>query len=100
MSHQSAIKPDRYVSFRGIRCTEQASLVLEHVFAIIDDPTKTNPFWEKFRSQIIAAADAHVRVKDELCLLCSHTYFIEELFDEHDDEVGLGHLKKIEEECC
>jgi len=93
-------KPERYISFRGIDCTAQSAKVMEHLYAIIDDPAKTNAFWERFKERAKAAGNIHARVTDELCLLCSHTYFLEELFEEHGDEAGLAHLRRIEEECC
>ncbi|HLN24531.1 MAG TPA: N(2)-fixation sustaining protein CowN [Patescibacteria group bacterium] len=91
---------ERYVTFRNIDCTANSAKLMEHIYALIDDPAKTNPFWERFKERVIAAGNVHVRVTDELCLLCSHTYFIEELFDEHGDEAGLIHLRRLEEECC
>ncbi|MDR3441341.1 N(2)-fixation sustaining protein CowN [Telmatospirillum sp.] len=91
---------ERYVSFRGIDCTGNVARVLEHVFAIIDEPANSNPFWDRFKERIAAAAHIETRVNDELCLLCSHTYYIEELFETHGDEAGLGRLKRLEEECC
>ncbi|HXP96836.1 MAG TPA: N(2)-fixation sustaining protein CowN [Telmatospirillum sp.] len=101
MSDDTPIKSDeRYVTFRGIDCAGNAAKVLLHVNAIISDPAKSNPFWDRFKDRIKAADDARNRVTDELCLLCSHTYFIEELFEEHGDQDGLRHLKRFEEECC
>ena len=64
-------KPDRYVTFRGINCTEHSVKVMEHIYAIIDDPEKTNPFWEQFKERVTAAGNVHARVSDELCLLLS-----------------------------
>lgn len=101
MSADKKIKSEeRYVSFRGIDCEGNATKVMEHVFAIISDPEKTNPFWEKFKLRVTDAAKLHARIADELCLLCSHTYYIEDLFEEHGDETGLFHLRRLEDECC
>ncbi len=101
MSDEKPIKSEeRYVTFRGIDCAGNSAKVLEHVRAIVGDPEKSNAFWDRFQERVKAAEDAQNRVTDELCLLCSHTYFIEELFEEHGDEEGLRHLKRLEEECC
>ncbi len=101
MTDDNPIKSDeRYISFRNIDCEGNKAKVLDHVFAIIDDPAKSNAFWDRFKDRVKAAADAERRVTDELCLLCSHTYFIAELFEEHGDEAGLAHLQRLEDECC
>jgi hypothetical protein len=91
---------DRYVSFRGIDCEANNRAVIERVLMHIDDPAKTNPFWEKFKARLAEAAQPYARQSDELCLACSHTYYFEELFEEHGDEEGLAMLHKLEVECC
>jgi N(2)-fixation sustaining protein CowN len=40
------------------------------------------------------------RKADELCLACSNTYYIEELFEAAGDEMGLAALRRLEDECC
>lgn len=92
--------PDRYVSFRGINCEDNSTRLLAAIMAHINDPAKTNPFWERFKERIAKAEDVHARTADGLCLLCSHVYYIEELFDDHDDIDGLALLRKLEDECC
>lgn len=101
MSDEKPIKSEeRYVTFRGIDCAGNSAKVLEHVHALISDPAKSNAFWDRFKERAKAAEDKQNRVTDELCLLCSHTYFIEELFEEYGDEEGLRHLRRLEQECC
>lgn len=101
MNDENPIKSDeRYVTFKGIDCAGNSAKVIEHVLAIIQDPANSNPFWDRFKARLDASGNVQHRVSDELCLLCSHTYFIEELFEEHGDEEGLRHLKRLEEECC
>jgi hypothetical protein len=101
MNDDKPIKSDeRYVTFRGIDCAGNSAKVLKHVFAILKDGTNSNSFWDRFKERVKAAQDNQDRVTDELCLLCSHTYFIEELFEKHGDAEGLRHLKRLEEECC
>jgi hypothetical protein len=100
MTMTAQSKTDRYVTFRGINCTEYSVKVMEHIYAIIDDPEKTNPFWEQFKQRVTAAGNVHARVSDELCLLCAFVSVIEELFEEHEDEAGMAHLRRLEYECC
>ena len=92
--------PDRYVSFGGIDCEGHAKTVIEHVLAIISDPAKSNALWDRFMVRLAEAGKVGFRKADELCLACSHTYYIEELFEEHGDEAGLLALRALEDECC
>lgn len=94
------VKTDRYVTFRGIDCDGNAKVVIDRVLALIEDPAKTNKLWEKFKLRLAEAGQVGARKADELCLACSHTYYIEELFEAHGDEVGLDALRRLEDECC
>ena len=90
---------DRYVSFADINFDGNMQAVLGHLHRYIDDPAKTNPFWEKFKLRM-AKAEAEARpVADRLLLLHSHVYFMVDLFEEHDDEEALAALQKLEYEC-
>ncbi|WP_142849299.1 N(2)-fixation sustaining protein CowN [Telmatospirillum sp. J64-1] len=91
---------DRYKTFQGIDCEGNSRQVIERVLMHINDPAKTNAFWERFKLRLAEAEKLHARRADELCLACSHTYYIEELFEEYEDAVGLELLRKLEEECC
>lgn len=93
-------KTDRYVTFKGIDCRGQALHVVERLRRHIDDPAKTNEFWERFKGRLAQAADPCVTAPDELYLVCSHTYYLYDLFEEYEDEEGLAALKRIEDECC
>jgi N(2)-fixation sustaining protein CowN len=92
--------PDRYVSFKGIDCDGNARQIVARLYAYIDDPAKTNAFWERFREKLAVADDPLVRQADGLCLLCSNIYYIADLFEEHGDEDGLAMLRRLEDECC
>jgi N(2)-fixation sustaining protein CowN len=92
--------PDRYVSFRSIDCTGGAHKLVKHMRHHIDDPAKTNALWEKFKRQLEKSAAGAPGAADELCLVCSHVAYIEELFTRHGDVDGLALLGKLEEECC
>jgi len=93
-------KTDRYVSFKGIDCMAQAKQVVELMRRHIDDPAKTNELWERFKVKLAQAADPTLTAPDELYLVCSHTYYIYDLFEEYGDAEGEAALRRIEEECC
>lgn len=94
------VKSDRYITYNGIDCEGNAKIVVEHVLALIEDPAKSNALWERFKVRLAEAGKVGARKADELCLACSHTYYIEELFEEYDDEEGLEALRRLEDECC
>lgn len=94
------VKTDRYVTYAGIDCEGNARIVVEHVLALIADPAKSNALWDRFMLRLAEAGKVGARKADELCLACSHTYYIEELFEEHGDEEGLEALRRLEDECC
>lgn len=91
---------DRYASFRGIDCDGNAKVVIERLLAIIEQPGFSNCFWDRFLIRLAEAGKVGARKADELCLACSHTYYIEELFEQAGDEVGLDALRRLEDECC
>ncbi len=91
---------DRYVSFKGIDCAGNARRVVERLRMHIDDPARTNAFWERFKEKLAVADDPLKRQADGLCLLCASVCFIAELFEEHGDEEGLAMLRRLEDECC
>jgi N(2)-fixation sustaining protein CowN len=91
---------DRYVSFKGIDCDGNARQIIARLNGHIDDPAKTNAFWERFREKLAVADDPLARQADGLCLLCSNIYYIADLFEEHGDEAGLAMLRRLEDECC
>jgi N(2)-fixation sustaining protein CowN len=84
---------DRYVSFCNIDCDRNAKQVIDCVFRLIDDPDKTNVFWEYFRGRV--ASGKH----DNLYLLHCHLQNVRELFEDHADEEGLRLLDQLESEC-
>jgi len=91
--------PDRYLSFRGIDFEGNMQAVLTHLRRYIDSPACTNPFWERFKTRLASAEEGTSATCDKLLLLHSHTYYMVDLFEEHDDEAALAALKKLEEEC-
>lgn len=90
---------DRYVSFANIDFEGNMQIVLQHLRRYIDDPEKTNAFWERFKERLAKSTSEATPVHDKLLLLHSHVYYMVELFEEHEDEIALTDLKRLEEEC-
>jgi len=95
-------KTDRYQSFIGIDCEGNSRKLMAMLRRHIDDPAKSNPFWEKFKDKLAEAARpiAGHRRLDELFLIHAYINNIRDFFEEHDDEEALRLLAQIEEECC
>jgi N(2)-fixation sustaining protein CowN len=96
-------QPDRYVSYRDIDCAGNSQRLMEMLLRHLDDPEKTNPFWEKFKEKLARAGQPqpnHGRCLDELFLI--HTYInnLYELFEQYLDPEALALLDPIERECC
>ena len=91
---------DRYTSFSGIDCDGNAKVVIDRVIALAAMPEHANGFWDRFLLRLAEAGKVGARKADELCLACSHTYYLEELFEAAGDEVGLEALRRLEDECC
>ncbi|HYH36885.1 MAG TPA: N(2)-fixation sustaining protein CowN [Azospirillum sp.] len=89
----------RYTSFAGIDFDGNMAAVLGHLRRYIDDPARTNPFWERFKQRLAKAESDRVPVADTLLLMHSHVYYMVALFEEHEDHEALAALKKLEEEC-
>lgn len=96
-------KPDRYVSFNGIEGDANARELMQMLRLHIDDPTKSNRFWELFRDKLARVGQPDQnggRCLDELFLIHSYINNIRELFEEYDDQPALALLEKIELESC
>ncbi len=96
---KEAARPDRYVTFRDIDFEGNMAVVLGHLRRHLADPEKNNPFWQRFEARLATAEAGAASIQDRLLLLHSHVYYMVELFEDHDDEVALADLKKLEEEC-
>ncbi|KAA5604948.1 N(2)-fixation sustaining protein CowN [Roseospira marina] len=90
---------DRYISFEGIDFEANMAAVMEHLRRYIDHPETGNAFWDRFKSRLADAEASDTPTTDKLLLLHSHTYYMAELFEDHDDEEALAALKILEEEC-
>ena len=94
---------DRYVSFKGIDGDGNARRLIAMLRRHIDDPAKTNAFWEQFKGKLALAGSAEAnggRVLDELFLVHSCIINIRELLEEQDDLEALALLHRVEEESC
>ncbi len=100
---QQETKPDRYVSFVGIEGDKNSRELMKMLRRHIDDPQKTNRFWELFTKKLdrVGLTDGNGgRCLDELFLIHSYINNIRELFEEYDDQPALALLEKIETESC
>ena len=100
---QQETKPDRYVSFVGIEGDKNSRELMSMLRGHIDDPQKTNRFWELFKEKLdrVGLTDGNGgRCLDELFLIHSYINNIRELFEEYDDQSALALLEQIETESC
>ncbi|BCR04357.1 hypothetical protein DESUT3_14260 [Desulfuromonas versatilis] len=96
-------KTDRYKTFIGIDCEGNSKRLMAMLRRHIDDPGKSNPFWEKFKEkldQIAQGTPVNGRQLDELFLIHSYINNIHDFFEEQDDQEALLLLRQVEEECC
>jgi len=100
---QQGNKPDRYVSFIGIEGDRNSRELMNLLRRHIDDPHKSNRFWEMFKIKLasVGRPDRNGgRCLDELFLIHSYINNIRELFEEYDDQPALALLERIETESC
>lgn len=94
---------DRYVTYKNIDCAGNAKRLMKMLRRHIDDPDKTNLFWEKFKGMLDRVGnpeESNGRCLDEIFLI--HTYInnLYEIFEEYEDQDALALLDRIEQECC
>ena len=96
-------KPDRYVSFAGIEGDKNSRELMTMLRGHIDDPDKTNRFWELFKEKLGRCGQPEQnggRCLDELYLIHAYINNIRELFEEYDDQPALALLEQIDVESC
>ncbi len=93
----STVKTDRYVSFKGIDCDGNAKRLIAYLRRHIDDPGKTNPFWEQFKQKLTPTSGPRY---DELYLVHAYINVIREYLEHMQDAEALSLLEQLEEECC
>ncbi len=99
-SKTETLETDRYTSFKGIDCEGNTQKLLARILMHIEDPEKTNAFWEKFKAEISSAENIYERKFDGLCLICARVAILSDLFETYEDSEGLSLLEQIEYECC
>lgn len=88
---------DRYCSFVGLDCDGQAQRLVALLRPYIDDPARTNGFWQLFARKLAAeTGPSH----DALFLIHAHLNILREQLEMHDDTAALALLDQIEIECC
>lgn len=100
---QPGQKPDRYVSFAGIEGDKNSRELIAMLRRHIDDPYKSNRFWEQFKEKLgrIGQPDRNGGHRlDELLLIHSYINNIRELLEQYADLPALALLDRIEEESC
>jgi len=96
-------KPDRYLSFVGIEGDKNSYELMHMLNRHIEDPQKTNLFWEQFKDKLkrVGPPDTNGgRCLDELFLIHSYINNIRELLEQYEDRAALALLDKIETESC
>lgn len=96
-------KPDRYLSFAGIEGDKNSRELMALLRRHIDDPEKSDPFWERFKEKLARVEKPEAnggRCLDELFLIHSYLNNIRDLFEEYGDEAGMTLLERIELESC
>ena len=96
-------KPDRYVSFVGIDGDSNARKLVALLRRHIDDPARTNRFWELFKDKLVKINkpdETSGFSQDELYLVHAYINNIRELFETYDDQPALALLDRIEAESC
>jgi len=95
---------ERYLSFKNIDCFQNAVLVIDSLIRVLQDPKNMNPYWEKILPTVpdsYHSKDPKLDVKEEvLYFVCSKVFYLEELFENAEDEIGINALRKCELECC
>jgi len=104
MNKDSIRVQERYESFKNIDCFENACAVLDDMFRVLEDPKNMNFYWKKVIPAIHEAyykRDFKLDTSESiLYFVCSNVFYLEELFENADDEKGLISLSKCEQECC
>lgn len=96
------LSQDRYTSFKGMNCDARAGAVIDRALPLMERPQWTNAFWEQFRTKVAAARDAcaPAGTPDVLYLVCSHVFYLRDLFEDAGDAEGEALLEMIEHDCC
>lgn len=97
---------ERYTSFANIDCFENACKVLDQLHRVLQEhETLYNAYWKKYVPLIpqgyFNQDVSDVKQKEDvLYFVCSKLFYIDELFEEAEDEAALHSMKLCEVECC
>ena len=100
---QQGEKTDRYVTFIGIEGDRNSQELMVLLRRHIDDPDRTNRFWELFKEKLDRVGQPGEnggQCLDELFLIHSYINNIRELLEEYNDLPALALLERIEIESC
>ncbi len=104
MSNSEIRIDERYVSFKNINCFENACLVIDNMLRVLENPKNMNIYWKKVVPMIPKAYYTRDPKDDEkealLYLVCSNSFYLDELFEKAEDEQGIKALSVCELECC
>jgi hypothetical protein len=92
--------PDRYRSFQDIDCYGGAAAVVERLRRHLADPAHDNALWQRFIARLGDAARSENPKPDILFLVCSHVYYIADLFEAARDDEGMALMQQLEFDCC
>lgn len=95
---------ERYTTFTNIDCFQNACKVVDHLLRVLEDKQYMNAYWEKNVPLIPQAyhepENDSLQKEDLLYFVCSKLFYIEELFEEAEDEEAENIIKMCEMECC
>lgn len=95
---------ESYISFKNIDCFENACVVIDNMLRVLENPKNMNIYWKKIVPMIPKAYYTR-NAKDDttealLYLVCSNSFYLDELFEKAEDEQAIMALNKCEQECC
>ena len=97
LRQRPAEERDRYASFIGLDCNGQARRLVEMLRPYMDDPARSNGFWQLFAKKLAPTSGPK---HDELFLIHAHINILRDQLEAHADEPALRLLDQIEQECC
>lgn len=99
MQNVCGIRTGETPGFDRSECDNKADQLLERVLEQISNQQPPNPFWLKFKEKAIAMNEGKGPKTDALYLLHSNVYYLRDLLEESNDEVGIELLDELEYYC-
>lgn len=88
---------DRYVSFQGTDCDENARRLVSYIQQHIEKPPHPSPWLDYFQTKL---SDRASLGQDELFVICSQMNNVRSLFEEYKNTEALSLLEYVEDVCC